>query len=402
MCCFSRSVEGVSSTRIFARPLEGDRQLIVYGMTVGLTEDTAMILPVPVPPGSAEDAVRFVDLSGCPRFFEELGTMFVRPRSAVAIDTERPATAGLLAVHEVGDFEASFVPSPSHFNRLDPRFRLPLDVWDAIPGYHDHGFCVFKLRTRSRPSGFFGRFKTKVPAEVHAVHPMAFEFPRRDASVLFYPTVHVHDGMVHPVADFDHTLYCQVDRAWEPLMEWERSAMRGAELASEAAREHLDGGAFVWKRELRGELPNRDTTLNETRLSARTAVAEHFRVRMCAAWEHLVDDGKTELAPHVKKWMRVGEAERVRIREVVRAEIQPLLERRAGEWGIGRFAHERPWVCVRASNDRIEPQELHLTFEADPHEAALAELTSAFQVALDRATASSVPPSRLPPSMPPG
>jgi len=41
------------------------------------------------------------------------------------------------------------------------------------------------------------------------VHPMAFSFLRRDANELFFPTVHIHDGTVHPKADFDHTLYCQ-------------------------------------------------------------------------------------------------------------------------------------------------------------------------------------------------
>jgi hypothetical protein len=34
---------------------------------------------------------------------------------------------------------------------------------------------------------------------------MAFEFEREDASELFFPTVHIHDGDFHPLADFDHT-----------------------------------------------------------------------------------------------------------------------------------------------------------------------------------------------------
>jgi len=40
-------------------------------------------------------------------------------------------------------------------------------------------------------------------------HPMAFEFPTRAPSHLFYPTVHIHDGEVHPEAFFDHALYAQ-------------------------------------------------------------------------------------------------------------------------------------------------------------------------------------------------
>jgi hypothetical protein len=49
MCCFSRHVEMVSNTNIFARSSEGSRQFIVYGMSIQTTEDLAMILPIPTP-----------------------------------------------------------------------------------------------------------------------------------------------------------------------------------------------------------------------------------------------------------------------------------------------------------------------------------------------------------------
>lgn len=35
---------------------------------------------------------------------------------------------------------------------------------------------------------------------------MAFVLPRRDGRFVFFPTVHVHDGEVHPTAAFDDTL----------------------------------------------------------------------------------------------------------------------------------------------------------------------------------------------------
>ena len=99
-----------------------------------------------------------------------------------------------LVVHEVGSFEASFVPTRRDFSRLDQRFRLPDDVWQALLGYDDWGFAVFKLGPMSRLTG---------------VHPMAFEFPQRDPDRLFFPAVHVHNGRVEPWATFDHRLYCQ-------------------------------------------------------------------------------------------------------------------------------------------------------------------------------------------------
>ena len=50
MCCFSRPVTSVSSTKIFARDAGGGRQHLVYSMNYKAAEDLAMVLPLPVPP----------------------------------------------------------------------------------------------------------------------------------------------------------------------------------------------------------------------------------------------------------------------------------------------------------------------------------------------------------------
>ncbi len=388
MCCFSRTVSRVSSTNIFARPLDGDRQLLVYGMTVELAEDVAMILPIPIPPDGPEDAVTFVDLSACPQFFDELDRLFPRPAALPSL--QGPVMRGMapqatLVVHDVGDFEASFVPTPRDFSRLDARFRLPHYVWEQLPAYHDWGFCVFKLKTRQRPSGFLGLFKGKPISETRTVHPMAFEFPRRDPSGLFFPTVHVHDGAVHPTAEFDHDLYCQTTREHEPLMDWQRSVAKCDRLLG--ARAWTAPDQWLYRKTLKGELPNRDTVLSGSKLRARTALDPHFRLRMCATFEHLVDDGRTPLDDATKKWMRVGEAERMRIRDSMVAELAPLFAERAAAWGVRRFAHDAPGLVVfAASNERIEPQELHVAFEAPPPPTVRDEVQAAVQRALDRAS----------------
>ena len=49
MCCFSRPVDLVSGTHIFARAGQNGRQFVVYSMILGTKEDLAMILPIPVP-----------------------------------------------------------------------------------------------------------------------------------------------------------------------------------------------------------------------------------------------------------------------------------------------------------------------------------------------------------------
>ena len=165
MCLFSRHVERVWSTSIFARPLPSARQLLVYGMSFEVAEDVALILPIPVPVSSPDDAVTFIDLSSRPGFFEDLSALFpVAKAHATPIGRGAfaPQSASLV-VHDVGDFEASFVPTPRDFDRLDPRFRLPGDVFEALPAYGDWGFCVFKLRKPpgGRSSGLLDLFKSK-------------------------------------------------------------------------------------------------------------------------------------------------------------------------------------------------------------------------------------------------
>jgi hypothetical protein len=76
MCIFTGSVDDVSSTAIFARQTDKSRQVLVYSMALVASADVAMVLPLPVPPGSAEKAVRFIDFSAYPTFFADLDLAF--------------------------------------------------------------------------------------------------------------------------------------------------------------------------------------------------------------------------------------------------------------------------------------------------------------------------------------
>jgi hypothetical protein len=178
-----------------------------------------------------------------------------------------------LVVHDVGDFEASFVPSRADLSRLDPRFRLPDAALDALPVGDDWGFAVFKLKhTAPAPPpaaepGFFERLLGKPtppapPPMPKRFHPMAFRFPRRDPGRLFLPTLHVHDGAVHGTATFDHTLYVQQLHApaSAEAADWvaqERVVSAVVDVARTAGL--LVADEDVWKTRLRGRLPNRDT-----------------------------------------------------------------------------------------------------------------------------------------------
>jgi hypothetical protein len=89
------------------------------------------------------------------------------------------------------------------------------------------------------------------------VHPMAFEFPTRQPSWMFFPTVHVHDGAVHPTATFAHRLYAQG-------VERETAFQISHGVASTFVTAYATGGVIaadqrVSMRELMGTYSNQDS-----------------------------------------------------------------------------------------------------------------------------------------------
>ena len=244
MCIFSQAVKLVADTSIFARRVNG-RQVLVYGMRYSAAGDLAMVLPIPVPPDPHEDAVTFINLERYPEFFADMRRGF-RDRGSLSF-LSIPVEAATLKVHEVGAFEASFVPGMRDFGRLDERFRLPANVWNEIPSYGDYGFVVFKLKSTG--------------ARAAQVHPMAFEFPQREPELLFFPTVHVHDGNVQANASFDHMLYCQLSPdMYEHLAHWQGSrTVASAFIDIKRAGVVLNGDQPCWRRALNGWFTNTDT-----------------------------------------------------------------------------------------------------------------------------------------------
>jgi hypothetical protein len=269
MCCFSipaasgglfarlfgkRPSVSVSGTRIFARVEAGVQQL-VYSMSVTTPGDVAMVLPLPVAPGTDEQALSFVDLSGYDSFFDHLSLLFELPVTAQAKGGFQVLRhAPKLEVHQVGSFEASFVPTLADFDRLDSRFRLPASVWDQRPEYSRFGFAVFKLKRGKRAK----------------IHPMAMRFPSATPDTIFFPTLHVHDGALHLHAEFEHDLYFQLPKDFTPDLlppggaESAKHHGRSYEPAKSRvdvtrSKELVDGEAPVWHWPLHAELPNADT-----------------------------------------------------------------------------------------------------------------------------------------------
>ncbi|MSR52824.1 MAG: hypothetical protein EXS09_05980 [Gemmataceae bacterium] len=241
MCCFSKEAH-VSATSIFARPSKAG-QYIVYSMKLKAAEDLAMILPIPTPKASKEDAVTFINLEKYPTFFVKMDSGFPVPPPSRGAKSEEDAPpkkdVPKLKVVEVGSFVASFVPTVKDFARVDEQFRLPEGVWDKLPQYKDFGFAVFKLKKGEQE-----------------VHPMAFEFPRADKSKLFLPTVHIHDGRVHANAFFDHALYCQ---GADTGMRWEETPQPAEMFMSlKEGKDIVDPKGHVYRSRMVGNFKNAD------------------------------------------------------------------------------------------------------------------------------------------------
>ena len=151
-----------------------------------------------------------------------------------------------MKVQEVGSFRASYVPTVADFSRLDPQFRLPEATWEKLPQYRAYGFAVFQLKPGAK-----------------TIHPMAFSFPRAQPQDLFFPTVHIHDGQVHPVADFDHLLYCQRNPGEKPsLRRWSESpALAGTFVEAKKSEGIVDPGQHCYRLSMQGTLKNQDTRL---------------------------------------------------------------------------------------------------------------------------------------------
>lgn len=410
MCCFSRPVPHVSSTRIFARGLEDGRQALVYEMSVEVLEDLAMVLPLPVPARSPEDAVELVDLSGYPTFFADLGSAFpaVMMPARQSFGLAAPPAPAPLKVQDVGDFEASFVPTLADFSRLDPRFRLPDAVWSSIPQVANDGFAVFKLKPKAER-----RSKTQT------IHPMAMRFPRRDVRAIYFPTLHVHDGTFAPSAAFDHTLYCQPTELLAHLFGWGAShAPLGTRVDAARARGLVDGAAYGFQLGVLGELANEDVWLREPddvtvadltgagrTFLARVSVGRGFGAPLPAG-----DFGGDHLRRE-RAWRETSRLHAGKLARGIRAGLLQLEQSRGAELGLGDFSWQLPsyfmngpqlWsgtsyldgspapqgggrgrIQLTPFTDKVEPQTITLAFTKVPDQRGIQVIEAELRRILD-------------------
>ena len=325
---FSQPIRFVAQTRIFARGLDDGSQALIYSMSVEIDQDLAMILPLPVPPRSSDSAVRFVDLSGYRDFFRDLDAAFPfldANTLGLAALQQSPGRQPKLRVERVGDFEASFVPHRDDFDRLDERFRFDSNVWDKLPQYADWGFAVFKLAPRRR---LFRVLRQRI-------HPMALVFPRRDPCSLFFPTLHVHDGLVHETAEFDHQLYCQPDAVTAATFDWQRSLTPlGESLRCDRTCGLVDPDAPAFRATLNHEQPNVDICLTppEVDLDTLQCAGTYYRMMLDVSAAFFSADNAQTV-----RWKHVARTQLPQLAAGLATGLDALTQENARRWHLAEY-----------------------------------------------------------------
>lgn len=395
MCLFTKAVSHVSQTNIFARRA-GAHQVLVYSMQFAAAEELAMVLPLPVPPGSAEDAVEFIDLSEYPEFFGDLRRAFPAIAAPAGFGPqargELSASLEPLKVVGVGHFEASFVPSMADFARLDPRFQLAAGVVERLSTYADWGFAVFKLKPKPKVLGLFR-------PEPERIHPMAFRFPHRDADAIFFPTLHVHDEHLPETANFDHLLIVQPPPALAPQLDWFGADKRLGEVVDEArAPGVIEGALGAQQLSLFGPLENRDVVLALPRgMSAASLFVERELFSLQARVSAFLNPAHNA---HHPRWERSAAEMQVLLPRLAAA-FESFLRPRAAALGLISVTPELPryfmngnmlftgtsyldgtWAASGGSgvvrfnpfSDAVEPQHVFLAFARIPERDELNRL----------------------------
>lgn len=333
MCCFSGRVAQVGGTNIFARRV-GTRQALVYSMNVELDDAVAMVLPLPVA-RAAEDALAFVDLSRYRNLFDHLAAAFPQPQAKASFGLAAARSAGpALKVHDVGDFVASFAPSPADLDRLDARFRIAPALFAARPEYRDWGFAVFQLKPRE--ASWWPPWRRSA-ARAQTIHPMAFLFESREPDALFFPTVHVHDGTVPAHAAFDHTLYAQVDDVGlGRTLAWEASGVSAkVHVAVDRSQGLVDGDAPLRRQRYSSRLRNVDLWLRPAPAARPLeAAGECWRWRLRAPSAHGAELHEESPGPRTTNMRARLDA----LHDAIADGVPALVAAKAAAWKLGPLA----------------------------------------------------------------
>ena len=250
-----------------------------------------MILPIPTPVGVAEDAVAFVDLSGAADLFARLDALFpvmLEPgdgaeqvaagRRVLAGPPGRRvqrvvrATAGRLRAARSGAAPARAGVGPAARLRRLRLLRVRAARAGGAAAGAGHSAAGAEARGAGCPRGPSDGLRVPAPR------------PGRSSSDRAR-----HDGAVHAKATFDHTLYLQAPEAEAGAIDWAWEV--SSSVAGRAARDAeamVAADAHVFRRKLRGTLPNRDQVIAVDAEARRTRIVGPCAVQLDEPW-HAAD-----------------------------------------------------------------------------------------------------------------
>lgn len=183
----TRPVQRIAGLQWFARSLPEGRQVLAGTMSLEIKEDTHLIIPLPVKPGTNADGIVFVELLQYLRVFDDLRECFLTENDFIAqrgdpFDGKVPDF-----FLEPGSYSPVFIPNTAELQKI-----LPAPLTGILPDYVGYGFAVYSLK-----------------AGLGWLLPLVISYPAVNPDQLYYPTREALGTLPGKTAAQEATLYCQ-------------------------------------------------------------------------------------------------------------------------------------------------------------------------------------------------
>lgn len=277
MTIFSGRVRYCGHTNVLVSLLEDGRCSTVISVDLCLAGPGALFFPVPAEATAGENGFRFLDLRNSGQIFEELDLCF------------REYHGGENSARKRSTIEVSrqyLVCDGSGFEQASSGLEPNNHVMNSMPMYWNWPFAVAEIHTNGYMEGQLLVGYTYVPMH---------------SSEMFYPVVSVLGDEIHPIVEFDHTLYFQQNSDFGIVRDWEVGSRRpGVACDMEQLRDIVHPAWPLQRRTLFGNLPNCDYVLQSCRF-VEAEVRSPFDLQRKnrqgrKLWELLPDEEQPETA----------------------------------------------------------------------------------------------------------
>lgn len=204
MCIFGDDVAIVKNTRIFVAPTKGGHQITVYQNTIQSFNKNAMILPIPINTSKKipHKSIQLLDLSTDNNLFDNLDKIFLKPPpyqdNNWGYDHDNEDSDDYHEVYKIGLYKMSIIPNINSIDRLNIKeFNIKASIFESLRGHYLTGFAFLVCQ-------FDGQ------SEKEKMHPIGYihdSYMNDGKKVLFVPTLHIHDGEIHKMENFDHLIF---------------------------------------------------------------------------------------------------------------------------------------------------------------------------------------------------